>query len=230
MPKSQGVSARSPAGRRHNPLADDVSTTGGILRTKTSTGKRKSRSDEEANGDGYIDASSSRKILAIARELEDEDNEDRKAVAKAVAPNPAFAFDSRFADDEDNAQGGDALAYDDEDEDEWMPEEDVDVEDVDPADMAVYHKFLSGEEQSADFAPSIANLSTIDKRNDAMEEPAILDEAGETTNLADLILQRIAEKEALTSAQTSGRPVVHGGGPPEDAVEIPANVAEVFEK
>jgi essential nuclear protein 1 len=228
MPKSQAVSARSPAVRRHNPLADDISTTGGLLRTKTNTGKRKSRSDEEANGDGYIDASSSRKILAIAQDLADEDNEDRKAVAKAVAPNPAFAFDSRFADEEDNAQGGSAPAYDE--EEEWMPEEDVDVEDVDPADMAVYNKFLSEGEQFADFAPSIANLSTIDRRKDAMEEPEILGEVGETTNLADLILQRIAEKEALTSAQTSGRHVVHGGGPPEDAVEIPANVAEVFEK
>jgi essential nuclear protein 1 len=229
MPKPQAVSARSPVVRRHNPLADDISTTGGLLRTKTSTGKRKSRSDEEAIGDGYIDASSSRKILAIAQDLADEDNEDRKAAAKAVAPNPAFTFDSRFADEEDNAQGGGPPAYDEEEE-EWMPEEDVDVEDVDPADMAVYNKFLSEGEQFADFAPSIANLSTIDRRKDAMEEPEILGEAGETTNLADLILQRIAEKEALTSAQTSGRHVVHGGGPPEDAVEIPANVAEVFEK
>src|SRR3981189_552980 len=106
MPKSQAVSARSPAGRRHNPLADDISTTGGLLRTKTSTGKRKSRSDEEETGDGYIDASSSRTILAIEQALADEDDERRKAVAKAVAPNPAFAFDSRFADEEDNLQGG----------------------------------------------------------------------------------------------------------------------------
>jgi essential nuclear protein 1 len=228
MPRPQAGSTRSPAARRHNPLAEDISTTGGLLRTKSSTGKRKSRSDEDANGDGYIDAPSSRKILAIAQDLADEDDEDRKAVAKAAAPNPAFAIDSRFGDEEDNAEGGKAPAY--EDEEEWMPDEDVDIDDVDPDDMAVYNKFLSKGEQFADFAPSIANLSTIDRRKDVMEETEMFEEGGETTNLADLILQRIAEKEALTAAQSSGRPIVHGGGPPEDAVQIPANVAEVFEK
>ena len=228
MPRSQVVSSRSAALRRHNPLAEDISTTGGLLRTKSSTGKRKSRSDEDATGDGYIDSSSSRKILAIAQELADEDEEDRKAVAKAVAPNPAFAIDSRFADQENVTEDVKVAAHDE--EDEWMPEEDVEIEDVDPADMAVYSRFLSKGKQLADFAPSIATLSTIDRRKDSIEEREAVEEQAETTNLADLILQRIAEKEALTAAQSSGRGVVHGGGPPEDAVEIPANVAEVFEK
>jgi essential nuclear protein 1 len=227
MPRPQVGSTRSPVTRRHNPLAEDISTTGGLLRTKSSTRKRKSRSDEDANGDGYIDALSSRKILAIAQDLADEDDEGRKAIAKAVAPNPAFAYDSRFGDDEDDLEGRNPAVY--EDEEDWMPDEDVEADDIDPDDMAVYNKFLhkGGE---IDFAPSIANLSTIDRRKDSMEEPDMVEEEGETTNLADLILQRIAEKEALTAAQSSGRPVVHGGGPAEDAVEIPANVAEVFEK
>ena len=228
MSRPQAISNRSTAARRHNPLAEDISTTGGLLRTKSSTGKRKSRSDEEANGDGYIDAPSSRKILAIAQELADEDDEDRKAVAKAVAPNPAFEFDSRLGGQEDNTEGNSAPTFDD--EEEWLPDEDVETEDIDPADMAVYNKFLSEGEQLVDFVPSIANLSTIDRRKDSMEKQETVEEEGETTNLADLILQRIAEKEASTSVQPRGRPVVHGGGPPEDAVEIPANVAEVFEK
>ena len=228
MSGPQIVSNRSAALRRRNPLAEDISTTGGLLRTKSSTGKRKLRSDEDANGDGYIDALSSRKILAIAQELADEDDEDRKAVAKAVAPNPAFAFDSRFADQENDTEDVQTATYSE--GDEWRPDEDVEDEDIDPADMAVYNKFLSKGEQLADFAPSIAKLSTIDRRKDNTEEREEAEEEGATTNLADLILQRIAEKEALTSAQSSGRPLVHGGGPLQDAVEIPANVAEVFEK
>lgn len=229
MPRTQVVSARSPTARRHNPLADDISTTGGLLRTKSNTGKRKSRSDEDGNGDGYIDAPSSRKILAIAQDLADEDERDRKAVAQAVAPNPAFAYDSRFGTEDDDVQANPAADYDDDDE-VWMPDEDVVVDDVDPDDMAVYNRFLPQGGEFAAFAPSIANLSTIDRRKDSIEEAEIMDEEGETTNLADLILQRIAEKEGLTATQSSGRPVVHGGGPPEDAVQIPANVAEVFEK
>lgn len=227
MPKSQAVSTRSPTARRHNPLAHDISTTGGLLRTKSITGKRKSRSEEEPHGDGYIDAPSSRKILAIAQDLADEDDEDRKAVAKAVAPNAAFAFDSRFGDEDVDADDDHAAQYGD--EEEWMPDEDVDAEDIDPDDMAVYNKFLPQGDQIVDFAPSIANLSTADQREDTIQDPEWAGEA-QTTNLADLILQRIAEKEALTAGQSSGQPFIQGGGLPEDAVEIPARVADVFQK
>ena len=50
--------------------------------------------------------------------------------------------------------------------------------------------------------------------------------AGQGTNLADLILQQIAAHEATQE----GLPIVQGGGPPEDAVELPAKVVEVYTK
>ena len=212
------------AGRRHNPLVEDVINMG-HLRTKSTTRKRKVRSDEDPVGDGYIDAQSSRKILALAQNLADEDEEDQTAAATATAPNAAFAFDSRFAtevEEDDDAAGR-------EDEEEWMPEEEVSPEDVDPEDLATYNKFLPPGNQFVDFAPSLANLTTSDGQKDKVENNERLVEE-ETTNLADLILQRIAEKEALDSQRESGQRVVHGGGPPEDAVEIPAKVAEVFQK
>ena len=46
------------------------------------------------------------------------------------------------------------------------------------------------------------------------------------TNLADLILKKIAAHEAVQSDQ----PVIQGGGLPEDAVELPAKVVEVYSK
>lgn len=52
--------------------------------------------------------------------------------------------------------------------------------------------------------------------------------AGQTTNLADLILEKIAEHEAQTGRGNDGQVV--GGGPPEDAVQIPAKAIEVYEK
>ncbi len=45
-------------------------------------------------------------------------------------------------------------------------------------------------------------------------------------NLADLILEKIAMHE---SAQ-SGNPIIQGGGPPEEAVELPMKVIEVYSK
>jgi len=76
--------------------------------------------------------------------------------------------------------------------------------------MALFNKFM----------PSItANPLIQSITNEETEE-------GQGTNLADLILEKIAAHEA---AQT-GEPVIQGGGIPEDAVELPAKVVEVYSK
>lgn len=48
----------------------------------------------------------------------------------------------------------------------------------------------------------------------------------QSTNLADLILEKIAAHEAASVRE----PTVQGGGLLEDAVEIPAKAVEVFSK
>lgn len=50
---------------------------------------------------------------------------------------------------------------------------------------------------------------------------------GQSTNLADLILEKIAEHEGKQSGDGPG---TQGGGMPEDAVQIPAKAVEVYEK
>ena len=213
MPKTPTSS--STAARRHNPLADDINSRG-HLRTK-STGKRKSRGDDDDRGDGYVDSAASRKILMISQDLAEEDAADQKATAAKTAPNPAFEFDSRYAldisgqSDEENEE-----AHFVDEEEEWMPGEDVEVEDVDPSDMAAYSKFLPQDTSDPIFDTSPSHPTT--------------ETNGGGTSLADLILQRIAEKEAAQAAQAAGQPIITGGGAPEDAVEIPAKVVEVFEK
>ncbi|RMZ75485.1 hypothetical protein DV738_g5455, partial [Chaetothyriales sp. CBS 135597] len=233
------------AQRRHNALEDDIVAGAGRLRTKSITGKRKSRSEDDGRGDRdlnqYIDARSSRKILAIAQSLAEEDAAGDRAKAKAVKSSAAFDFDSRFENeaDEENGGGQEWLNGED-DEDDWLPEETVTADDdVDPADMATFAKFLQQGEELADFAPSLSKLTTghtVDSREALEAGPdaggyGSEDNGGQTTNLADLILQRIAEKEAREAAE--------GGGdgddlaafePPEGAVEIPVKVMETFTK
>ena len=46
------------------------------------------------------------------------------------------------------------------------------------------------------------------------------------TNLADLILEKIAAHEATHT----GQPLMQGGGPPEEALELPEKVVEVYSK
>lgn len=210
--------------RRHNPLSQDIENSGGRLRTKSITGKRKSRSDEENKGGGYIDARSSKKILSIAQDLADEDAVERSAAADSRRTKDTFDFDSRFGEEEPEDEGYNGA---EDNEDDWFPEEEVVEEEIDPEEMAVYKKFLPEGDELEGFAPSMANLSTKDKRPQSQPET---ENTGETTNLADLILQRIAEKEARDAATAQDKPMVFGGGAPEDAVEIPAKAMDTFEK
>jgi essential nuclear protein 1 len=225
----------STAGRagpqRHNPLADDLSPIA-HLRTKatiSTTGKRKSRSYEES-GDGYVDALSSRKILAIAQDLAEEDAAERDRTRVANAPNAAFAFDSRIGVDVGHDERDRIEDYED-NEGDWMPEEDVEEEDVDPGDLAIYKKFLSQDESIVAFAPSLAALYTNGQAQDQGRQNTQDggDSSSQTTNLADLILQRIAEKEALDQhkehLQTSGN-----NTKPDSTSEIPPRVVEAFTK
>lgn len=74
----------------------------------------------------------------------------------------------------------------------------------------MFNKFMPGHEEDPIFHPRDPNA------------------AGQTTNLADLILEKIAEHEAKESGE--GGKFVQGDGAPEDAVQIPAKAIEVYEK
>ena len=74
----------------------------------------------------------------------------------------------------------------------------------------MFHKFVPRGEEDPIFHPRDPNV----------------EEAGESTNLADLILEKIA---AYESGQ-GDKPTIQGGGAPEDAVQIPAKAIEVYEK
>ncbi|KIW91609.1 uncharacterized protein Z519_07577 [Cladophialophora bantiana CBS 173.52] len=239
--------SNSATARRHVPLEDEITASGGRLRTKSITGKRKSRSDENAQGDGYVDSRSSRKILAIAQDLADEDAAERRATgANFASPtNTAFGFDSRFAGDDEEENGNAEAQNQFGDGEEWIPEDDdaaAPEDDMDPEEMAVYKRFLQDGEELADFAPSIASLTTGDKlvsnERHRTQHPRASSEAeeeeegeGRSTNLADLILQRIAEKEAVEASRSAEQPQPFiGGGPMEDAVEIPIKVVDTFTK
>lgn len=75
----------------------------------------------------------------------------------------------------------------------------------------MFNKFMPGHEEDPIFHP---------------QDPS---SSGQTTNLADLILEKIAEHEAKLAGE-SGPIHIQGGGVPEDAVQIPAKAVEVYEK
>ena len=107
--------------QQHVPLADDLVATG-PLRTKSK--KRKVRNENGDEGESsYIDSRSSRKILKIGQDLQDEEREEQRL----RQPNPAFAFESRFGGtDASESEEERAESYGD--EGEWGSEEEAAVQ------------------------------------------------------------------------------------------------------
>lgn len=201
MPKNAASVTDARQLRRHNALEDDLLATG-PLRTKP--GKRKA-GREQGEEDKFIDSKASRKILRIGQELADEDQESR-IVAK---PSIAFDFESRFEDEDDKEAEF-------EDDEAWGDEDEI-VEEVElaPEDLETFSKFFPTQED-----PLLRQ-----GWGGPAEEP---DEV-RGTNLADLILEKIAAHEAAQAAQGVNGQMRSGIVPDED-YELPPKVVEVYTK
>ncbi|MCJ1263006.1 snoRNA-binding rRNA-processing protein [Lobaria immixta] len=196
MAKSLSNRANSRKARRHNPLSDDI-TSAGPSRVKSN--KRKAKAGDEE--DRYVDSRSSRNILRIGQDLIDEEKEE----IDSRTPNPLFAFESRLGRESEQDEDSE-----DKDEEAWGDEDDeiTDEVELDPHDLDLFNKCISGQQE-----PLLRSVKQVD-------------EEGQGTNLADLILEKIAAHEA----GQAGEVVIQGGGSPEDAIELPAKVVEVYSK
>ncbi|KAG9237759.1 rRNA processing protein-like protein Bystin [Amylocarpus encephaloides] len=197
MPKATTLTSAARQTRRHNPLEDDLTATGPL---KNNPGKRKSRHQEE--GDQFVDSKASRKILRIGQELADEAEEENQ-VQKS---NTTYNFDTRSEDEDEDEPFEDGEAWGDEDEE---------VEEIElaPDDLATFSKFFPVEEDP---------LLQQGWGGQAEENGE-----GQGTNLADLILEKIAAHEAAQVGQDRGARSAPG---PVDDFEIPPKVVEVYTK
>jgi essential nuclear protein 1 len=200
MPKAPGGDARQM--RRHNPLSEDYAPSNPH---KQKAPKKKSRSnpgDEDGEQQAYIDSKASRKIIALGQDLTAEEDAELEALRPKNGAKSAFEFERSLRDEEDS----DDEAGIPEDDEAWGDEEDEEVEEVevDPEDLAMFNKF------NPEFDPATLLGAQA--------------EEGDSTNLADLILEKIAQHE---SSQGPGH-IIRGGGAPEDAIELPAKVVEVY--
>ena len=196
--------SKSPGVRdqRHNPLAEEYLPSD-PYRNKAVKRQKRTKTDQE-DEQGYVDSKSSRKILEIGRELEEEDERENQRAAPKGA-NPAFDFEKRLGEDdfEEHVSG----QFDDEDEAWGEEEEEVEEVEIDADDLAAWNKFIPTDDNpiqwpGQEVAPS-----------------------GPGTDLAALILEKIAAHEGGTGDDEAPREIM-GGGAPEDAVELPAKVVE----
>jgi essential nuclear protein 1 len=203
-PKSPGV-----RDQRHNPLAEEYAPSD-PWKNKAPKRQKRSKDDKEEDEQKYVDSKSSRKILEIGRELQEEDAREAKAQrpqeAKAQRPqeaNPAFDFETRMG--EDDMGEGDFVQADEDDEAWGDEDEEVEEVEIDANDLAAWNKFIPTDDNPIVWPGEEAQPS------------------GPGTDLAALILEKIAAHEAGGEVQ---QPEIQGGGAPEDAIELPAKVVE----
>ena len=199
MPKAP----KSPALReqRHNPLAEEYAPSD-PWKNKAPRRQKRNKSDNEDDEQKYVDSKSSRKILEIGRELEEEDARENKARRPQEA-NPAFDFESRMTGDD---TAGQDLVQADEDDEAWGDDDDeVEEAEIDANDLAAWNKFIPTDDNPIVWPGEEAQPS------------------GPGTDLAALILEKIAAHEAGGQVQ---EPNIQGGGDREDAIELPAKVVE----
>lgn len=212
MPKSARSNSAARQERRHNPLGEEYSPTAPL---KQKAGKKRKQSHgEEEQQDGYVDSKASRRILDLGQDLTAED-EVRRQPSIPTRSNAAFSFESRFpiAGAEDDKEA-DAEPGEYDNEEAWGSEEEVEEIEVDVNDLDTFNRFN----------PSLDPATLLQPQTDATDEEA----QGTGTNLADLILEKIAAHEAAQEATENGNRHVLGAGDPNDAVELPAKVVEVY--
>ncbi|KAH8640496.1 hypothetical protein IG631_03437 [Alternaria alternata] len=195
-PKSPGV-----RDQRHNPLAEEYAPSD-PWKNKAPKRQKRNKSDKEDDEQKYVDSKSSRKILEIGRELEEEDARENKARRPQEA-NPAFDFETRMG--EDDMPGEDLVQAEDDDEAWGDDDEEVEEVEIDANDLAAWNKFIPTDDNPIVWPGEEAQQS------------------GPGTDLAALILEKIAAHEAGGEVQ---QPEIQGGGAPEDAIELPAKVVE----
>lgn len=206
--------------QRHNPLLKDISSQGGNLRTvprssSSSSQKKKSskkqrhndEDDEESGGgEGFLDASSSRKILQLAKEQQDELEQEDEIQNK---PSFAQSFKNQQIDSEEEEEEEAEDEYSDFEEEEEVEEIVYDEEDaeVDPKDAELFNKYFQ------------SNGEANNNDDDNSFQPTI--------NLADKILAKIQEKESQQQQQQQQSSPDNSN---ENAVLLPPKVILAYEK
>lgn len=207
--------------QRHNPLLKDISSQGGNLRTvprssSSSSQKKKSskkqrhndEDDEESGGgEGFLDASSSRKILQLAKEQQDELEQEDEIQNK---PSFAQSFKNQQLDSEEEEEEDEYSDFEEEEEVEEIVYDEEDAE-VDPKDAELFNKYFQ------------SNGETNNNNDDDNSfQPTI--------NLADKILAKIQEKEFQEFQKQQQQQQSSPDNSNEDAVLLPPKVILAYEK
>lgn len=152
-----GKAAKRDEKKRHDPLYKEITTQGGNLRTKA-RGKKKEEKNED--DDEYIDSASSRKILQLAKEQQEELEREELDEQRASG---AFGFGSRFEVEEEEEEE-DEEDYEDISDFGGSDEEyEIDEEEIDEEDARLFEQYLQQSRDSSSFGKDGSSYNLVDK-------------------------------------------------------------------
>ncbi|KAI5965093.1 ENP1 [Candida theae] len=186
------ISANDKLKQRHNPLLKDISSQGGNLRATPRSAHAKNKklksNEKEQNEDGYLDAVSSRKILQLAKEQQDELRDEEEV----QTPSFAQAFKEQdVSSDEDDQEYSDLEEDEDEDEEIIYDEEEIEV---DEKDAELFNKYFqnngpSSNGQSINLADKI--LAKIQEKESQQQQQQQQDQVQERPQDAVLLPPKV---------------------------------------
>ncbi|RKF80126.1 Uncharacterized protein C13G1.09 [Golovinomyces cichoracearum] len=199
MPKSSATPSNAKNFRRHNPLEADL-TANNFPKVRPT----KPQLDSRHEAQNYVDSKASRRILLMGQDLMDEDSQESLNTVKSV-----FDLESRMIEEysEDNE-----IEYE-----EWGDDEDKEVQEAEVADIEAFNKFFPQDHDLLLKHGWGGQINEKDDENNVRE-----------TNLADLILEKIAAHET-THCGNAVRPHAALRAPDEE-YKLPEKVVYVYKK
>lgn len=194
---------------RHNPLHVSLTEADGKLRTGAS--KKRSKAKKEDKDDEFVDADTSRKILQMAKDQQNEISTEERAaqIAQRKAATGKLSSKSFQLEgmDEEETVGPEYTGEDDEDYEDvsdYEEYEEIEEMEIDPEEEALFRKYVGNGEE--------------DFEND--DQPT----------LADKIMEKIRQKEEGSEPAPAPGDEPQGVMLPEKVIAVYAKVGELLSR
>jgi len=203
MPKSRGSRPL-----RHDPLYTSIEEGSGHLRSESNARhKRQPKQEAESQDESYVDAATSRKILALAKEQQQEIAEEDEAAALATAPRTEPSFGTgAWSDDAESDDAQDEADYNEIDWDE-VPE------DADPEDLEIFGRYVEEQRGTSDnwgdkIMARVNELQTFGRVDLGADDEELMDEGEpepEGVMLPPKVIEVYSQIGQLLSRYRSGK-------------------------
>lgn len=181
---------------RHNPLLKDIASQGGNLRENTRSFK--SSKGKQQDDESFLDAATSRKILQLAKEQQEEMREEEEA-GEGVSFGQAFKSQAMESDEEEESE--DNEEYSDLEE-EYIEEEEIEV---DEKDAEMFNKYFQGASGNQSFNLADKIMAKIHEREEQQQKREVAEKPEDAVLLPPKVIAAYEKIGQILTTYTHGK-------------------------